>query len=62
MDKFDKKVRQFLVEEGYLFPETDAEVERSLAELETLKIKVPTHLDKLIMDAIKGSDKTTSEQ
>lgn len=36
MDNFDRKLRRFLVDEGYLFPTTDAEIERSLKELETM--------------------------
>lgn len=33
MDNFDKKLRWFLVEEGYLFPQTDAEIERARTSL-----------------------------
>ena len=34
MDNFDRKLRRFLVDEGYLFPSTDAEIERALKEVE----------------------------
>lgn len=33
MDALDRKIRRFLVDEGYLFPTTDAEIERALEEL-----------------------------
>lgn len=36
MDNFDRKLRRFLVDEGYLFPITDAEIERALKEVETM--------------------------
>lgn len=36
MDDFDRKLRRFLVDEGYLFPITDAEIERALKEVETM--------------------------
>jgi hypothetical protein len=45
MDKLDKKIRRFLVDEGYLFPTADAEIERSLIEAESKGIKIPKHLD-----------------
>ena len=32
MDTLDRKIRRFLVDEGYLFPTTDAEIERSIQE------------------------------
>lgn len=38
MDNFDRKIRRFLVDEGYLFPITDAEIERALKELEQMFI------------------------
>lgn len=34
MDTLDRKIRRFLVDEGYLFPTTDAEIERALKEIE----------------------------
>jgi len=37
MDKFDIKLRIFLVDEGYLFPITDAEIERALKESEAMQ-------------------------
>lgn len=45
MDNLDKKIRAFLVEEGYLFPVTDQEIEQALKELERSEIKIPLHLD-----------------
>lgn len=45
MDNFDKKIRRFLVDEGYLFPQTDAEIERALEECETMKIEMCTGED-----------------
>lgn len=38
MDKFDWKIRRFLVDEGYLFPQTDAEIERAFKELDRMFI------------------------
>lgn len=38
MDKLDWKIRRFLVDEGYLFPQTDAEIERALKELHQMFI------------------------
>jgi len=37
MDNFDRKLRRFLVDEGYLFPTTDAEIERALKECEAMQ-------------------------
>lgn len=42
MDNFDKKLRRFLVDEGYLFPQTDAEIERALKECETMQTEIDT--------------------
>lgn len=42
MDNFDKKLRWFLVEEGYLFPQTDAEIERALKEVEEMQTEIDT--------------------
>lgn len=39
MDKLDWKIRRFLVDEGYLFPQTDAEIERAIKECEAMKKK-----------------------
>jgi hypothetical protein len=36
MDNFDRKIRRFLVDEGYLFPTSDAEIERALKECEMI--------------------------
>lgn len=38
MDKLDWKIRQFLVEQGYLFPITDSEIEYSLKKFNMEKI------------------------
>lgn len=45
MKDFDSKVRQFLIEEGYLSPTTDEEIQRSLAECEANPPIIPPHLD-----------------
>lgn len=45
MDTLDHKIRRFLVDEGYLFPITDAEIERTLLELKDSPITVPEELD-----------------
>lgn len=37
MDKLDWKIRRFLVDAGYLFSQTDAEIERALKEVEMLE-------------------------
>lgn len=42
MDNFDKKLRWFLVEEGYLFPQADAEIERVLKEVEEMQTEIDT--------------------
>ncbi len=39
MDNFDRKLRRFLVDDGCLFQTTDAEIERSLKELEAMQIE-----------------------
>lgn len=41
----DSKIRQFLFEEGYLFPMTDQEIEDSLRECAEQNIIIPPHLD-----------------
>lgn len=33
MDNLDRKIRAFLIDEGYIFPITDAEIEKSINEL-----------------------------
>ena len=45
MDDFDFKIRQYLVEEGYLFPITDSEIEQALREVEEANVIIPPHLD-----------------
>ena len=45
MNKLDRKIRRFLVDEGYLFPTTDEEIERSIIEAKAQGIEVPKHLD-----------------
>lgn len=45
MDKLDSKIRQFLVDEGYLFPITDAEINRALKESQSNPIEIPIKLD-----------------
>lgn len=45
MDKLDLKIRRLLVDEGYLFPVTDEEIERALQELEEKTVHIPPHLD-----------------
>lgn len=42
MDALDRKIRRFLVDEGYLFPTTDAEIERALKEAEPKIHRVST--------------------
>jgi cyanate lyase len=42
MDNFDRKLRRFLVDEGYLFPITDAEIERALKECEAMQTEIDT--------------------
>jgi len=42
MDNFDRKLRRFLVDEGYLFPTTDAEIERALKEFEAMQTEIDT--------------------
>lgn len=42
MDKLDWKIRRFLVDEGYLFPQTDAEIERALKECEAMQTEIDT--------------------
>ena len=37
MDELDWKIRRFLVDTGYLFPSTDAEIERALKEVKMLE-------------------------
>lgn len=41
----DSKIRQCLVEEGYLFPLTDAEIESAMLELAKQNINIPPHLN-----------------
>lgn len=43
--EMDSKIRRYLVEEGYLFPLSDNEIEAALNELSQTKITIPTHLD-----------------
>ena len=45
MDKLDWKIRRFLVDEGYLFPTTDAEIERALKECEENPVTIIPELD-----------------
>lgn len=45
MDNFDKKIRAFLVEQGYLFPVTDSEIEKALKEVDCNHVIIPPHLD-----------------
>lgn len=42
MDNFDRKLRRYLVDEGYLFPTTDAEIERALKESEEMQTEIDT--------------------
>lgn len=42
MDELDWKIRRFLVDEGYLFPKTDAEIERALKECEEMQTEIDT--------------------
>lgn len=39
----DKRIRQILIDLGYLFPETDDEISRSIEQAK--RVKIPKHLD-----------------
>lgn len=43
--EMDSKIRRYLVEEGYLFPLSDSEIETAIKELSESNITIPTHLD-----------------
>jgi hypothetical protein len=45
MENLDLKIRAWLVEEGYLFPETDDEIAKAIAECEANPPEIPAHLD-----------------
>lgn len=51
MDKIDRKIRRFLVEEGYLFPVTDEEIEIAQRQLEASGFQVPPELDRRVLEA-----------
>lgn len=41
----DSKIRRVLVEEGYLFPLSDSEIEAAMKQLSESNISIPSHLD-----------------
>jgi hypothetical protein len=43
--EMDSKIRRYLVEEGYLFPLSDSEIETALKELSESNVTIPPHLD-----------------
>jgi hypothetical protein len=45
MENLDLKIRSFLVEEGYLMPQTDTEIEKAMAECAANPPEIPAHLD-----------------
>ena len=45
MDTFDKKIRSFLIDEGYLFPQTDAEIQAAIAFLQENPVTIPPEID-----------------
>jgi len=49
MDNLDKKIRAFLIDEGYIFPVTDVEIEKSVNELENSHFEFPQWLDDKIL-------------
>lgn len=51
MDNIDKKIRRFLVEEGYLFPQTDEEIELAISQLNESGFKVPPEFAQRILNA-----------
>lgn len=53
MDNLDKKIRAFLIDEGYLFPVTDLEIENSIKKLEANPLEVPEWLNKKILKMSK---------
>lgn len=50
MDNIDWKIRRFLVEEGYLFPVTDAEIEAAQNELEASGFQVPPEFERRVLE------------
>lgn len=64
MDNLDRKIRRFLVDEGYLLPSTDTEIERSLIEYEAQCVYIPAHLDNpnIYMGIKKAADRETPIQ
>ncbi len=55
MDNFDWKIRRILVAEGYLFPTTDAEIERALKEFEKM------NNNEIVFKAIPVTERQPSE-
>lgn len=57
MDNLDRKIRAFLIDKGYIFPVTDAEIEKSINELKNSHFEFPQWLDGKILKPIKTQKK-----
>jgi hypothetical protein len=51
MENFDLKIRRFLVEEGYLFPQTDEQIKLALSQLNESGFKVDPEFAQRILNA-----------
>ena len=59
--EMDSKIRRYLVEEGYLFPLSDSEIEAALKELSESNITIPTHLDNPLLYLNTPTSKPTAK-
>jgi hypothetical protein len=57
----DSKIRRFLIEEGYIFPTSDNEIEASLKEFEKSNFIFPSHLDNPLLYLYPSASKFSSK-
>lgn len=57
----DSKIRRFLIEEGYIFPTSDDEIEASLKAFEESNFIFPSHLDNPLLYLYPTASKFSSK-